>query len=224
MPFHQVAKLYGVKWEGDPAHNKGHAGRLVHLLTGDDSKNAPAADLSNLGIEVKSIPVDSRDRVLEPTKVGSIDFERLWRESWWESEAFQKLRAVLFVPVVKSDQSRPDLWYIRRPFLWLPSEAVLAHLKDDYDSLRGLVREGKSDEISSAYPPEGQGDYLHPKPSHGKKDKYKVYSLGGKDIELERRAWMLREKFTQPIVSANLKLDSSVFPFRDTPASLDKGH
>ena len=106
---------------------------------GGDAGNEPEPDISRLGIEVKTIPIGRGARVLQPTKVTMLNYEDICVTEWAESSAFHKLRAVLFVPIVKFDESRPDQWFIRRPFLWLPSVAILDQLKEDYDSVRRLV-------------------------------------------------------------------------------------
>jgi DNA mismatch repair protein MutH len=207
VPFSELAGHYGKEWKGSATQNKGWGGNLVDFLVGGDAGNAPVADISALGIEVKTIPIGFGARVLQPTKVTALNYGEVARSDWWESSAFHKLRAVLFVPIVKHDPSEPNGWFIRRPFLWLPSETVLRQFKADYESVRKLIATRDFDGISSAKPPKGQGVYLHPKPAAANSAVRRSFHIEGEEFRLMPRAWMLRESFTQPIVKENLRVD-----------------
>ncbi len=207
VPFGELGAYYHRPWKGDATHNKGWAGRLVNDLVGSDVGNAPEPDISSLGIEVKTIPVGKHLKVLEPTKVTQLNYSDLAKTDWSESAPYHKLRAVLFVPIVKFNPRQPDEWYIRRPFLWLPSESTLKDLKRDYDEVRTLVQSREFARISSAIPPKGQGVALHPKPSATNAAARANYNIDGETFRLLPRAWMLRQSFTQPIVEENLKID-----------------
>ncbi|MFZ1023300.1 MAG: MutH/Sau3AI family endonuclease [Thermoplasmata archaeon] len=207
VPFAELTQYSRSAWKGNAAHNKGWAGQLVTRLAGDDSGGAATADLSQLGIEVKSVPIGLNARVLQPTKVCAIDYADVYNEIWWESAPFHKLRAVLFVPVVKLDPKSPNHWFIRRPFLWTPSEQVLAQFKRDYDSVRKIVRQFEFERIRSAEPPKGQGVLLHPKPNARKGKTTALYRINGESYRIKKKGWMLRKSFTQPILSEQLKVD-----------------
>lgn len=207
VPFAELGEYYHQPWKGDATHNKGWAGRLVDRLVGGDVGNAPEADISSLGIEVKTIPIGLGAKVLEPTKVTMLNYGDLFDTAWPASTAYHKLRAVLFVPIVKFNAAQPNEWFIRRPFLWLPSERILRQLEADYNSVRQLVVSRRFDQISSAKPPKGQGIALHPKPSAQNAQVRRTYTVDGTDYRLLPRAWMLRESFTQPIVSESLRVD-----------------
>lgn len=180
---------------------------MVDFLVGGEAGSNPEPDIPSLGIEVKTIPIGRGARVLQPTKVTMINYGDLFDTGWWESGAFHKLRSVLFVPIVKFDPSRPDQWFIRRPFLWLPNETELSRLKADYDEVREIVKLKEFHRISSANPPKGQGLALHPKPSAANSKIRRTYHVGDTTVALLPRAWMLRPAFTQSLVTHNLKLD-----------------
>ena len=207
VPFAELSKFYSKTWKGSPSQNKGWGGNMIDFLVGGDEGNASRPDISSLGIEVKSIPIDASTRVLQPTKVTALNYRDILIEDWWRSNAFHKLRAVLFVPIVKGDAKKPDDWYIRRPFLWLPSTETLSRLESDYDTVRSLVRSGRFEDISSAKPPKGQGVALHPKPSAADSSKRTKVLVAGTEYKVMPRAWMLRESFTEPIVRENLRVD-----------------
>jgi DNA mismatch repair protein MutH len=204
IPFEELGELFGIPYTGSAVRNRGWAGNVVHAMLLEEPDNDSGPDLKAHGIEVKGLPIDKRGRVLEPTSVGAINYDEVARTDWWESKAFHKLRAILFVPIVKYETTRPQDFYARYPFLWFPTRADLAVFHSDYDSVRELVLRGEFGKISSALPPRGQGVALHPKPKHGEKSPTTLAHYRGKAFEVERRGWMLRESFTQPIMDRNL--------------------
>ena len=211
VPFSELKGLSGHEWRGKGVHNKGWGGNLIDKLVGDEARNEPEPDISFLGIEVKSITIGENAKVIHPTKITSLNYATVHSQEWWESTAFHKTRAVLFVPIVKKDPNSPDDWFIRRPFIWLPSAKVINQFKGDYDSVRTLIKDKRFDEISSARPPKGQGLYLHPKPGADNSKVRSHYRIEGKVYSLPPKVWMLRTSFTQPIVTENLRVDLKLF-------------
>jgi len=207
VPFSDLERFSAKPWIGTSTQNKGWGGKLVERLVGGDAGGRPAADITNLGVEIKSIPIGADARVLMPTKIAHINYQSLIDQEWWESSAFHKLRAILFVPIVKFDTKTYREWFIRGPFLWLPSEACLKQFKSDYDAVRNLVVEGRFDEIHSAEPPVGQGVFLHPKPDarNASVDNRPIVIAGGV-YRPKPKAWMLRASFTRQIVLENLRV------------------
>jgi len=206
VPFEELGEFFERPWTEKARKNKGWPGLIVHDILQEGPANAPEPDVPRFGIEVKSIPVGQNARVLEPTKVGTLNYDVVASTPWWSSNTFHKLRSVLFVPVVKLDSNKPNEFFIRTPFLWLPSRADLTRFEEDYESVRTLIRSGKFDEISSARPPKGQGVALHPKPNAADGSKRTKATKGNARVPVVPRAWMLRTTFTNPIVHYGLKL------------------
>lgn len=203
IPFDELGELVGMPYEGSALRNRGWAGNVVHALLGDDTSNAPEPDLEAHGVEVKSLPIDRHGKVLEPTKIDSLNYDKVAATDWWHSQTFHKLRSILFVPVVKYDPARPPDFFIRFPFLWFPTPADLSQFQRDYEEVRALIRSGEFTKLSSAEPPNGQGVALHTKPNHGKGSKPTSATYQGKSIPVEKRGWMLRMSFTRPIMLRN---------------------
>ncbi len=218
VPFSELKGRSGREWQGEGVHNKGWGGNLIDKLVGGEAGNEPQPDISFLGIEVKTISIGENAKVIHPTKVTSLNYAKVHALEWWESTAFHKLRAVLFVPIVKKDPNSPDDWFVRRPFIWLPSPKVINQFKADYDSVRTLVRAKRFDQISSAKPPEGQGLYLHPKPGADNSKVRRSYHIDGLAYSLPPKVWMLRKSFTQPVVTENLMVDLQLFGEREDPS------
>jgi hypothetical protein len=51
---------------------------------------------------------------------------------FFTSHLYRKLRAILFLPIQKNDNSRPHEWYLRPPFLWLPSTEQLDIIRREH--------------------------------------------------------------------------------------------
>src|SRR5207244_4028166 len=144
---------HGIAWGPDPTKNKGIAGRIVEAAMGIEPNPRPEADLTWLGLEIKTIPIGEDLQVQEMTKVAMVNFQDVVEREWEQSSVARKLRSIMFVPIVKYDDL-PHRWYVRAPFLWMPSLAAQAQLKADYDAVRSLLLRGAVDDVSSAQPPE----------------------------------------------------------------------
>ena len=105
---------------------------------------------------------------------------------------FKKLRCILFVPIMKADNARPDFWYLRPPFLWLPTEDQLDALEVDYRSHPRLRSQARLVETSRA----GCGFLLTLNTSDS--------TTAGKEESKKRRAWWLTKDITNRICEQNL--------------------
>lgn len=203
VPFAELAKVHGVEWTGSPAHNKRMAGAVVEAALGLKPSSKPKPDIEPLNIEVKTIPLSDDLRVLEHTKVTSLNPQDVVRDAWEQSTAYQKLRSILFVPVVKYDLNDPSRWYIRSPFVWFPSTSEMEQFRKDYESVRTLLASGRPEDIHSAEPPEGQGEFLIAN-TGGQSGETTKYEVGERTLVMKRRAWMLRKRFTRHVVENNI--------------------
>lgn len=207
VPFKELAEAHEIDWHEEPERNKWVTGRIVEAALGLAADSAPRPDLTDLAVEIKSIPIggDGGLRPHEHTKVTMLDFQDVLEEPWERSRAHHKLRNILFAPVVKHDKDRPDHWYIRSPFIWMPSLDALEQLKQDYLAVQELLEEGAVGEISGARPPKGQGRYLLANTAGRDASDTTNYVLQGESIETKRRAWMLRKDFTERILEENIR-------------------
>ena len=206
VPFSELAPSVGVQWnEGGPVRNKGFAARVVQKAMGmsaDD--NRPEPDLTDLGIEIKSIPIGDDLKVLENTKICSLNFKDTHDSDWKNSKVYAKVRNILFVPVVKYDKENWKHWYIRAPFIWMPSLKADKILESDYRRVQELLRTGRFEEISSKAPPRGPCDVLIPNTAGENAEDITRFIAHGGEQESKRRAWFLRKDFTQEIIHENI--------------------
>lgn len=207
VPFAELAAAHGITWSAEPARNKGLAGRIVEAAMGIEANPRAEADLTYLGLEIKTIPIGEDLKVLERTKVTMLNFQDVHDQPFEGSTVEHKLRSIIFVPIVKFDLEQPEHWYIRSPFIWFPSNAAYAQLKRDYEAVRALLQEGKVDSLSSERPPKGQGVFLTPNTAGKDSRDMTAYYLDEsrtKRVQTKRRSWMLRKEFTTQIIRENI--------------------
>ena len=182
---------------------KGWVGRLIETLLGASAAGPVSGpDLPDLGIEIKTVPVDAKGRPRESTWVcrAPLDARAFLR---WEGSAVRaKLARVLWVPV----QSDPDVPVGERrvgtALLWSPSPAQEAVLKDDYLHLSGLIAEGWA---SSASAHRGMALQLRPKAANAS-----VLAWGiddeGDPIRVRPLGFYLRRAFVEGLLAEHFQI------------------
>lgn len=207
VPFRELAQAHAIEWHEEARRNKWLTGHIVEAALGMDPDTRPEADLTDLGVEIKSIPIGGRDdlRPHEHTKITMLNFQDVLENEFENSRVYHKLRNILFAPVVKHDKDRPDQWYIRSPFIWMPSLDALDQLKADYDAVRTVIIDGAVEDLSGAQPPKGQGTYLLPNTAGRDSSDTTTYTIEGHEIETKKRAWMLRKDFTEQVLEENIR-------------------
>ncbi len=88
------------------AASKGKVGELVERALGATGGSRAAHDFPELGVELKTLPVDARGVARESTYVCRASFEAVETLAWERSWVRAKLAHVLWVPVVTPDQGR----------------------------------------------------------------------------------------------------------------------
>jgi DNA mismatch repair protein MutH len=192
VPFRELSKLLGITFPADPRRRRQAGGDLVEALLEIAKNSIPKPDLVRLGTEVKTIPLNTLSRPREWTKITSFNADATKNEKdFRRSSVYGKLRSILFVPVMKVDNAKPDFWYLRPPFLWLPTDDQLARFEVDYDFFRGAVIKSDWARLSARF-----GQCLTLNTSSDK--------TAGVGAENKGRAWWLKANVTREICDQNL--------------------
>lgn len=196
LSFLQLSCLIGVSIPDEPNKRKGWAGLAVEIALGTDAGNQSAPDFKNLGIELKTVPLNANWTPIESTFITSIPLLTIHQQSWKTSQCYAKLKRVLWVPVEGGSDIPFDERRIGRPLLWSPTIEQELILSKDWEELTLLVATGRLDEIHA-----GIGEYLQirPKAANGKSVCYGFDSEGNKILTLPR-GFYLRRLFTQAIL------------------------
>ena len=106
-----VATSLGVSSAGEAVRTKGTPGAILELALGATGGSTKVHDFPELGVELKTIPVDRRGVPVESTYVCTLSLADAETQEWEESWVRAKLSRVLFVPLV-ADDGEP--WPARR--------------------------------------------------------------------------------------------------------------
>ena len=192
VPFNVLAHALGIPLPSDPRKRKAVGGDIAETLLEIAKNSIPRADLQALGTEVKTISLNTLSRPREWTKICAFNVDTAVAElDFRRSTVFKKLRSILFVPIMKADNARPDFWYLRPPFLWLPTEEQLDALEVDYRRIRAYAARRDWSKLA------GRGGLLLTLNTSDT-------STAGKAESEKRRAWWLTKDITNGICEQNL--------------------
>jgi len=195
LSFLQLATQLGIFMPSEPLKRKGWLGQAIELALGATAGNKAIPDFSNLGIELKTIPINQLGKPAESTFVTSIPLLTIQHERWETSQCFTKLKRVLWLPVEGDRAIDFPHRRIGRAILWSPSPEEEGVLCKDWLDLTLLINTGRLAEISA-----NMGEYLQvrPKAAHGKSLCYGFDEMGNKTLTLPR-GFYLRSRFTMTI-------------------------
>jgi DNA mismatch repair protein MutH len=180
----------------DLRRHKGWTGRLLERCLGAPADNRAGPDLVELGVEIKTLPLNDGERPRESTYVTRVPLNvsaiHAGPLDWRESTVYQKLRCVLWIPI----QAAPGLPVAQRKvgqaFLWRPSEEEERTLRRDWEGHLHRIREGEVDAITAR---DGQVLQIRPKAAHGRQ---RTWGTGDHEsvILTQPRGFYLRAAFT----------------------------
>jgi DNA mismatch repair protein MutH len=192
----QIASNLSVLVPMDPLKRKGSIGSLIEIALGAFSGNKSVPDFENLGIELKTIPINHLYKAAESTFITSIPLLTIHNQTWKTSQCYSKLKRILWIPV--EDDERIPFMHRRvgAGILWSPSIDDEAILAQDWQELTNLICMGAIDTISA-----NMGNYLQirPKASDAKSLCYGFDANGAKFKTLPR-GFYLRSSFTTRIL------------------------
>ena len=114
-------------------------GQLLELVLGASSGSKAEPDFPHLGIELKTLPVDSLGKPLESTYVCVAPLTDVSGLRWQDSWVCRKLSKVLFVPVLAERGIPLPERQIGTAFLWSPDAQQQALLQQDWEELMELI-------------------------------------------------------------------------------------
>lgn len=175
-------------------HNKGWGGQLLETWLGASAGSRAEPDFPELGIELKTLPIDRDGRPLESTYVCTVDL-RPATGNWQESVVWHKLKHVLWLPLVTQRGARPGGRRIGAALLWSPSTQQQEILRQDWEELMDLISAGEVERVSSR-----QGRYLQirPKAANAKA------LTGASDVDGNRIATLPRGFYLRPTLTREI--------------------
>ena len=186
----------------DPVRTKGSAGETLERALGATGGSSQVLDFPELGVEVKSLPVDSRGKILESTFVCTIALDQVGDVEWEHSPVKKKLDCVLWIPVEGVRSIALGERRVGQALLWSPSPEQEAELRFDWEELSGLIGRGRVDEITGHL---GRSLQVRPKAANGSVRRRAFREGSGQVGELPR-GFYLRATFTSRIVREHYAL------------------
>lgn len=201
----ELAAALGLPQPAHPRRAKGWAGVLLEAALGATAGSRPRPDFTDLGIELKTLPVRPDGRPLESTYVCTVPL-RPEPGLRWEGCALRiKLARVLWVPVVTPS---PDPGLAGRrvgtPLLWSPSPQEEQALRTDWEELMELVGAGELDRITARL---GSCLQVRPKAADGRSLTGGT-AADGQTVPVLPRGFYLRPSFTAALLRRHYLLAS----------------
>lgn len=197
LNFSQVSSLTGFSIPEQPSRRKGWTGQAIEIALGATAGTKSMPDFNFLGIELKTIPLNEQGMPAESTFVTSIPLLTIHQQTWKQSQCYQKLHRVLWVPVEGVKTIPFEQRRIGRAHLWSPNKEEERILAEDWLELTTMMGTGRLEEIDASF-----GDYLQvrPKAANARSLCYGFDSEGNKVLTLPR-GFYLRSRFTAQLLT-----------------------
>lgn len=173
--------------------NKGFIGQLVERALGLVPNSSAQADFDHLGLELKTIPINSSGKVQESTYVTTLQLNDCGTK-FKDSLVYQKIKHILWIPVYTNKVLAKTT--IGKPIFWKPNNNQLQALQTDYNEIMEMIYFGEIEQITADI-----GTYLHirPKAANAKALSW-IIDASGNCVQTLPRGFYLRTALTQKIV------------------------
>ncbi|MBS2018258.1 MAG: DNA mismatch repair endonuclease MutH [Deltaproteobacteria bacterium] len=192
----EIADALAVDTRGEAVRTKGTPGAILERALGATGGSSKVVDFPDLGVELKTIPVDERGAPAESTYVCTLSLADAETQEWESSWVRAKLARVLFVPLVGQGDVA---WTERRvgaPVLWSPTPSQEDVLRGDFDDVVGLIGIGRIEDLTAH---RGRWLQVRPKARDGSV-RTVAWGAGNEAIETVPRGFYLRTRFTRAIL------------------------
>jgi DNA mismatch repair protein MutH len=194
----ELAQMMNVKAPLNFKREKGWTGQLIELCLGASAGSKTQQDFAQLGIELKTIPIDEHGKPLETTYVCYAPLTNIAGIEWQTSSVKNKLQQVLWVPVDGRREVAPKDRFIATPFLWSPDDEQDNQLRTDWEELMEMIALGQIENITAR---DGQYLQLRPKAANGSALTDGI-GVNGQIIQTRPRGFYLRKEFTSKILQS----------------------
>lgn len=198
LSLQELAHAYHFPLPLQPKQAKGWIGQLLEIALGANAGNQAKPDFMHLGIELKTLPVSVKGDPLETTYVCHASLKPKLYESWQQSTVYQKLRHVLWIPIITDPKQPFAKRTIAQPILWQPTPQQLQILQQDWQELTDMIAMGDIEQINAEI-----GEYLHIRPKGANAQSLTTsHNASGEPILTLPRGFYLRSSLTKQILCA----------------------
>ena len=193
----ELAEIANIRVPENFRREKGWTGQLLELFLGAEAGSNPQQDFPELGVELKTIPIDEQGKPLETTYVCYAPLTDVAGIRWDSSNVRNKLSCVLWVPIEGDRKIPPAQRRIATPVLWYPSEQQLCQLQQDWEELMEMIVLGEIEQVTARH---GEVMQLRPKAADGTA-LTDAFGKNGTRIKTRPRGFYLRKQFTGQILA-----------------------
>ena len=198
----ELAAMAGIVTPKDLKRDKGWIGILLEIWLGASAGSKPEQDFAALGVELKTIPVDSLGRPLETTFVCVAPLTGNTGVTWETSHVRHKLKRVLWVPVEGEREIPLADRRVGAPLLWSPNDDEEQQLRLDWEELMDMIVLGQVERITARH---GEVLQLRPKAANSKALTEAIGAKGEPILTLPR-GFYLKKNFTGALLARHFLL------------------
>lgn len=187
----------------DLKRDKGWVGMLLELYLGASAGSKPEQDFPHIGVELKTIPVDSSGKPLETTFVCVAPLTGNSGITWQTSHVKHKLERVLWIPIEGTRTIPLPQRRIGSALLWSPDEKEEEQLRNDWEELMDLIVLGKVENITAKH---GEVLQIRPKAANAKALTNAIGENGQPILTLPR-GFYLKKNFTAALLSRHFDIN-----------------
>lgn len=192
----ELAQIENIRVPDDFKREKGWSGQLLELALGAQAGSKAQQDFANIGVELKTIPIDTNGNPLETTYVCYAHLTDIAGIQWVTSSVRNKLNKVLWVPIDGRRDIPPAERCIGTPFLWSLQGEQEAYLRQDWEEIMDMIAMGDIEKVTARH---GEFMQLRPKAANGSALTDAI-GKNGQIIQTRPRGFYLRKEFTRKIL------------------------
>lgn len=197
----EIASEQGTQCPPDLKRHKGWVGQLLEWVLGASAGSKAEPDFPQLGIELKTIPVDASGKPRESTYVCVAPLDGSMARHWEDSWVCRKLSKVLWIPILTTPDTPLSERRVAAPKLWSPDPKEAQQLQTDWEGLSELIASGSIWQMDAF-----KGDVLQLRPKGAnKKDLVWAIDEEGNWVQTVPRGFYLRPSFTRSLLASHFK-------------------
>ncbi|WP_041367027.1 DNA mismatch repair endonuclease MutH [Methylophaga frappieri] len=195
----QLAASADVVVPKDLRRHKGWVGGFLESLLGADAGTSARPDFTQLGIELKTLPLAATGMPKESTYVCTVDMSEYGEMPWEQSWLRRKLAKVLWLPVEGVSAVPLIDRYVGMGFLWSPDSQQAALLRQDWEELMEMLLTVGPESVTAR-----QGEVLQIRPkAANSRMQVAGLTMDGEQTQINPRGFYLRPAFTKAILDSN---------------------
>ena len=196
LSLRELAEKFQVAMPKDLKREKGWVGQLIEYILGADAGSKPVPDFEQLGIELKTLPISALGEPLETTFVCVAPLTGITGENWQNSHLRNKIKKVLWVPILAQRDIPLANRIVGTPFIWQLQGEQEKLLRQDWEELMDLIVLGDVNRITAK-----TGQYLQLRPKAANAQVMtQAFDIKGNITMAKPKGFYLKKDFTRMIL------------------------